>query len=91
MRTPSFPTKEEKTAALVAKELRAAGCEVTEQVGKYDKPRPDQLRRRRDDEKWRRPDRVVRTDLDGLPVKEETGLPYASKVTTKNERARTSR
>ena len=28
---------------------------------------------------------LVRTDLDALPVKEDTGLPYASKVTTKND------
>jgi hippurate hydrolase len=27
---------------------------------------------------------LVRSDLDGLPVKEQTGLPYASKVTTKD-------
>src|SRR4029453_14152466 len=29
---------------------------------------------------------LVRTDLDALPVQEETGLPYASKVTAKNEK-----
>src|SRR5881227_2741112 len=29
---------------------------------------------------------LVRTDLDALPVQEQTGLPYASKVTTKNEK-----
>ena len=28
---------------------------------------------------------LVRTDLDALPVEEETGLPYASKVVTKND------
>ena len=28
---------------------------------------------------------LVRTDLDGLPVHEETGVPYASTVTTKND------
>jgi amidohydrolase len=27
---------------------------------------------------------LVRTDMDALPIKEETGLPYASTVTTKN-------
>src|SRR5436305_14843343 len=35
---PELSTREEKTAALVAKELRAAGCEVTENFGKYDNP-----------------------------------------------------
>src|ERR1041385_8534806 len=33
---PELSTREERTAALVAKELRAAGCEVTENFGKYD-------------------------------------------------------
>ena len=28
---------------------------------------------------------LIRTDMDALPVEEETGLPYASKVTTKND------
>ena len=28
---------------------------------------------------------LVRTDMDALPVEEETGLPYASKVATKND------
>ncbi len=28
---------------------------------------------------------LVRTDMDALPVEEETGLPYASKVVAKNE------
>ena len=28
---------------------------------------------------------LVRTDLDALPVDEETGLPYASTVTTKTD------
>src|SRR5947209_3586941 len=36
---PELSTREEKTSALVAKELRAAGCEVTENFGKYEDPR----------------------------------------------------
>src|SRR5213595_3441965 len=35
---PELSGHEERTAALVAKELRAAGCDVTENFGKYDKP-----------------------------------------------------
>ena len=31
---------------------------------------------------------LVRTDLDALPVQEETGLPYASNVVTKNEKGK---
>src|SRR5439155_25616440 len=33
---PELSGYEERTAALVAKELRAAGCQVTEHVGKYE-------------------------------------------------------
>jgi amidohydrolase len=83
---PELSTQEQRTAALLAKELKAAGCEVTENVGKYDKP--DQkcygvvgLMKNGDG-----PVVLVRTDLDALPVEEETGLPYASKVVTKNDK-----
>src|SRR3954466_15318127 len=34
---PELSTHEERSAAIVAKELKAAGCEVTEKVGKYEK------------------------------------------------------
>src|SRR5205809_594465 len=82
---PELSTKEERSAGIVAKELRAAGCDVTENFGKYDNP------------DWKcygvvgvmkngaGLTVVVRTDLDALPVHEETGLPYASTVTTKTE------
>ena len=33
---PELSGQEERTAALVAKELRAAGCEITEHLGKYE-------------------------------------------------------
>src|SRR5213595_1004314 len=35
---PELSTREERSSAIVAKELKAAGCEVTERVGKYDQP-----------------------------------------------------
>src|SRR5438093_11394521 len=35
---PELSTQEQRTAALLAKELKAVGCDVTENVGKYDKP-----------------------------------------------------
>ena len=54
---PELSTHEERSAAIVAKELKAAGCEVTEHVGKYDKAKRDLLRRHRCDEKRRRSDR----------------------------------
>src|SRR5256714_4890086 len=82
---PELSGYEERTAASVAKELRAAGCQVTEHLGKYD------------NSSWKcygvvgvmkngaGPTVLVRTDLDALPVQEDTGLPYASTVTTKTE------
>src|SRR6266404_3015095 len=85
---PELSGHEEHTAALVAKELRAVGCEVTENFGKYE------------DSKLKcygvvgvmrnggGPTVLVRTDMDALPVHEETGLPYASTVTTKNDEGR---
>src|SRR5690348_10706698 len=36
---PELSGNEQRTAALVAKELRAAGCDVTENFGKYDDPK----------------------------------------------------
>src|ERR1051326_4655214 len=35
---PELSGHEERSAGIVAKELRAAGCDVTEHVGKYDNP-----------------------------------------------------
>jgi amidohydrolase len=82
---PELSTKEERSAGIVAKELGAAGCDVTENFGKYD------------NSSWKcygvvgvmkngaGPTVLVRTDLDALPVQEDTGLPYSSTVTAKNE------
>src|SRR5881398_971552 len=83
---PELSTQEQRTSALLAKELKAVGCEVTEKVGKYENA--DQkcfgvvgLIKNGDG-----PVVLVRTDLDALPVREETGLPYASTIVTKNEK-----
>src|SRR5256886_16062828 len=65
---PELSTQEERTSALLAKELKAVGCNVTENVGKYEKS--DQkcfgvvgLMKNGDG-----PVALVRTDLDALPV-----------------------
>src|SRR5947199_10853269 len=83
---PELSTQEQRTSALLAKELKAVGCEVTENVGKYENA--DQkcygvvgLMKNGDG-----PVVLVRTDLDALPAQEETGLPYTSKVVTKNDK-----
>jgi amidohydrolase len=81
---PELSCHEEKTAAVVAKELRAAGCEVTENFGKYDKPNLKCYGVVGVMKNGDGPTVLVRTDMDALPVQEETGLPYASKVTARD-------
>ena len=85
---PELSTREERTSAIIAKELRAAGCEVTERFGKYDDPKLKcygvvGIMKNGDG-----PLVLMRTDLDALPVQEETGLPYASSVVTKDDNGR---
>ncbi len=82
---PELSTHEEHTSAVVAKELRAVGCEVTENFGKYDKPNLKAYGVIGVMKNGAGPTVLVRTDMDALPVQEETGLPYASKITTKND------
>jgi hippurate hydrolase len=81
---PELSTQEKRTSEIVAKELKAAGCQVTDHLGKYDTPTfPGYgvvgLMKNGDG-----PVVLVRTDMDALPVEEETGLPYASKVMAKD-------
>ena len=81
---PELSTHEERSASIVAKELKAAGCDVTERVGKYDKPDLTCFGIVGVMRNGAGPTVLVRSDLDALPVHEETGLPYASTVTSKN-------
>src|SRR5882724_5527044 len=73
---PELSFQEEKTSARVAEELRAAGYEVTTAVGKHGVVAV--LRN------GSGLTVLVRTDMDALPVKEQTGLPYASTATAKD-------
>jgi hippurate hydrolase len=82
---PELSGQEQRTAALVAKELRAAGCQVTEHLGKYENSKLKAYGVVGVMKNGDGPTVLVRTDMDALPVKEETGLPYASKVVAKNE------
>lgn len=82
---PELSGREEKTSALVAKELRALGYEVTERVGKYTAPGLTGYGVVALMKNGAGPTVLVRADMDGLPVEEKTGLPYASKVKTKND------
>lgn len=77
---PELSLQEEQTALRIASELRAAGFEVTEKVGGHGlvgvfKNGPG-------------PAILVRTDLDALPVREQTGEAYASTKTAKDDLGR---
>jgi hippurate hydrolase len=74
---PELSLMETKTAARLAEEVRKLGYEVTEKVGgngivavMKNGPGPVVL---------------IRTDLDALPIVEQTGLPYASKVKVRDK------
>src|SRR6202040_3526919 len=82
---PELSWHEERTSALIARELRAAGCEVTERFGKYDNPNLKAYGVIGIMKNGDGPLVLVRTDMDALPVEEETGLPYASKIVVKND------
>ena len=72
---PELGNREFRTAEIIAKHLQSLGIEVKTKVGvtgvigilKGGKPGPVV---------------ALRADMDGLPVEEKTGLPYASKVKT---------
>lgn len=73
---PELSMQEDRTAALAADHLRAAGFEVTAGVGKTgvvgllrNGPGPTVM---------------LRADMDALPVAEMTGLPYASTVSARD-------
>ncbi len=81
---PELSHHEERTAAIVASALRDAGYTVTDHLGIYPngthafgvlgilKNGPG-------------PTLLVRADMDALPIIEETGVAYASKVMTKTD------
>jgi amidohydrolase len=74
---PELSSHETQTATKLGARLRGLGYDVTEHVGGTGmvailKNGPG-------------PTVMLRTELDALPVEEKTGLPYASKVHTKND------
>jgi amidohydrolase len=77
---PELSSHETQTTSKLAARLRSLGYEVTEGVGGTGvvailKNGPG-------------PTVMLRTELDALPVEEKTGLPYASKVHTKDDSGR---
>src|SRR5438876_1407046 len=85
---PELSGHEERTSAIIAKELRAAGCQVTDHLGKYEKSDLKGYGVVGVMKNGDGPTVLVRTDMDALPVEEQTGLPYSSKVVAKNEEGR---
>jgi hippurate hydrolase len=74
---PELSFQEQKTAARLADELRRSGYDVTTGVGGHGIVTVLK--------NGSGPTVLVRCDLDGLPVKEQTGLPYASTATGKDD------
>ena len=73
---PELSLLEEKTSAKLAERMKKLGYQVTTKVGGTGvvailKNGPGKTL-------------LIRTDMDALPVLEQTGLPYASKVTQKD-------
>jgi len=78
---PELSQNEKETSARMAKELQVVGVQVTTKVGGYGvvgvlENGPGKVL-------------LLRSDMDGLPVVEQTGLQYASKVRTQDARGAT--
>jgi len=71
---PEIAFQEVRTAGKLAGEMRKLGFEVTEKVGKTGIVAVLK--------NGAGPTVLVRTELDGLPMEEKTGLPYASRART---------
>src|SRR5215217_1082563 len=82
---PELSGHEERTSSIVTQELRAAGCQVTGHLGKYEKSDLKGYGVVGVMKNGDGPTVLVRTDMDALPVEEQTGLPYASKAMAKND------
>jgi amidohydrolase len=75
---PELSMQEVKTSAFVAGRLRDLGYEVTHPFGRYKDAGATCYGVVAVMRNGAGPTVLVRTDLDGLPVPEQTGLPYAS-------------
>src|SRR5215470_7343511 len=77
---PELSSHETRTAGIMAERLRALGYEVTEHIGGNGIVAIMK--------NGNGPTVMLRTELDGLPVEEKTGLAFASKVRTKDDAGR---
>jgi hippurate hydrolase len=74
---PEISFQEKNTAATIASQLKKIGYEVTENFGGHGVVAVLK--------NGNGPCVMIRTDLDALPIEEQTGLPYASKVRMKDD------
>ena len=74
---PELSFHEKQTAKTLSKELRRLSFKVTEQIGGHGLVA---VMKNGDG-----PTVLLRADMDALPIQEQTGKPYASKVTTTDE------
>ena len=77
---PELSMREEKTSSLVASRLREIGYDVTDHVGKYEEADATCYGVVAVMKNGKGPVVLLRTDMDALPIGEQTGLPYASTV-----------
>src|SRR5947209_18498109 len=77
---PELSLKEERSPSRMAEEARKLGFEVTEHVGGTGVVAVMK--------NGQGPTVLVRADMDALPIIEQTGLPYASKVTMRDRSGR---
>jgi hippurate hydrolase len=80
---PELSTQEKETSALIASELRKLGYDVTDHFGQYDDPNVTAYGIVAVLRNGPGPTVFVRTDMDALPIVENTGVPYASKMRVK--------
>lgn len=78
---PELPMQEVRTSHIVAGKLREAGFEVTEKVGTTGVVGIMK--------NGAGPTVMLRADMDAVPMREETGLDYASRVEVVNEKGET--
>ena len=78
---PELSLQENRTSKIVASHLKDAGFEVTEHVGVTGVVGLMK--------NGAGPTIMLRSDMDALPMKEESGVPYASKCTAVNAKGET--
>src|ERR1700675_2051230 len=77
---PELSTQEKETSALLAADLKKSGYEVTDHFGQYAESGLNAYGVVAVLRNGPGPAVYVRTDMDALPIIENTGLPYASHV-----------